>query len=243
MSDKNIAVHVQRLTVMYDENPVLLNINLEIPKGKLVAVIGPNGAGKTTLIKSMVGLIRPATGFVTIEHQARQEHNIAYMPQCESVDWDFPVTVLDTVLMGRYGQLGWLRRAKKADRQLALDALEKVGMSDFASRQISRLSGGQQQRVFLARALVQQPEIYLMDEPFKGVDVNTEKSIVKLLKTLRHEGKTIVAVHHDLNTVYEYFDWAVLINLRLFACGPVQEVFTEENLRATYGGHDKCLTA
>ena len=235
MSKNNCAVRVHNLTVAYDKKPVLWDINLEIPKGNLTAIIGPNGAGKTTLIKSMVNLLRPITGFVTFGDTERRGNQVAYVPQSESVDWDFPATVFDTVLMGRYGHLGWLRRPKKSDRQLALDALCKVGIRDLAERQISRLSGGQQQRVFLARALVQQAEIYLMDEPFKGVDAQTEKSIVQLLKSLQRDGKTIIAVHHDLQTVREYFDWAAMINLRLYAAGPVQEVFTEENLRATYG--------
>ena len=231
MNDVNCAVCVQNLTVVYDEAPVLWDINFKLPKGKLVAVIGPNGAGKTTLIKTIIGLLRPVTGSVALGCGS----NIAYVPQCESVDWDFPVTALDTVLMGRYGHIGWLRRPKKADRRLALDALDKVGMLELATRQISRLSGGQQQRVFLARALVQNAELFLMDEPFKGVDAQTEKSIVALLKVLRREGKTIVAVHHDLNTVRDYFDWVAMINLRLYAFGPVCEALTEKSFQATYG--------
>ena len=231
MNDVNCAVFVKNLTVVYDEKPVLWDINFKLPKGKLVAVIGPNGAGKTTLIKTIIGLLRPVTGSVALGCGG----NIAYVPQCESVDWDFPVTALDTVLMGRYGHIGWLRRPKKADRRLALDALDKVGMLELATRQISRLSGGQQQRVFLARALVQNAELFLMDEPFKGVDAQTEKSIVALLKALRREGKTIVAVHHDLNTVRDYFDWVAMINLRLYAFGPVCEALTEKSFRATYG--------
>ncbi len=233
MKEEIPAVRVQSLTVAYDEKPALWDIDLEIPKGALAAVIGPNGAGKTTLIKTMVGLLKPVSGAVSFDGPVK--NRVAYVPQSESVDWDFPATVLDAVLMGRYGQLGWLRRPKKADRQLASDALEKVGMLNLASRQIGRLSGGQQQRVFLARALVQQADIYLMDEPFKGVDARTEKSIVGLLKSLQCEGKTIIVVHHDLQTVPDYFDWAVMINLRVCANGPVDEVFTEENLLATYG--------
>ena len=236
MSERDFAIRVHGLTVAYNEKPVLWDVDLELPKGRLIAIIGPNGAGKTTLIKTIIGLLRPVTGSVSFAGTGRRGSRIAYVPQSESVDWDFPATALETVLMGRYGQLGWLRNPKKADRQLAFDALEKVGMRELAARQISRLSGGQQQRVFLARALVQQADIYLMDEPFKGVDAQTEKSIVKLLKEMQLEGKTIVAVHHDLQTVPEYFDWAVIIDLRVYAAGPVGEVFTQENLRAAYGG-------
>ena len=230
-------IEVHDLTVAYDAKPVLWDIDLEIPKGKLMAVVGPNGAGKTTLIKSMLGLIKPVSGAVHFKMLPDKKfHNhIAYVPQSGSVDWDFPATVLDIVMMGRYGHLGWFRRPGKAEKQMAMETLKKVGMEDYASRQISQLSGGQQQRVFLARALVQEADIYFMDEPFKGVDAQTEKSIVALLKELKHQGKTVIVVHHDLQTVPEYFDWVTLINLKVIACGPVEEVFNEENLTAAYG--------
>ena len=230
-------IEVHDLTVAYDAKPVLWDIDLEIPKGKLMAVVGPNGAGKTTLIKSMLGLIKPVSGAVHFKMLPDKKfHNhIAYVPQSGSVDWDFPATVLDIVMMGRYGHLGWFRRPGKAEKQMALETLKKVGMEEYASRQISQLSGGQQQRVFLARALVQEADIYFMDEPFKGVDAQTEKSIVALLKELKRQGKTVIVVHHDLQTVPEYFDWVTLINLKVIASGPVEEVFNEKNLTAAYG--------
>lgn len=238
MNQNNYAVQVENLTVAYDVSPVLWNVNLSLPKGNLIAIIGPNGAGKTTLIKSMLGLIKPISGeirFGGIE-QSGFKNKISYVPQSESVDWDFPATALDVVMMGRYGHLGWLKRPKSSDRIMALEMLEKMGMRDYANRQISQLSGGQQQRVFLARALVQQADLYLMDEPFKGVDAQTEKSIVALLQELKSQGKTVIVVHHDLQTVSDYFDWVCLINLRVVANGPVAEVFDEKNLGAAYGG-------
>lgn len=232
------AVEVEDLTVAYDAKPVLWDIDLKIPKGQLMAVVGPNGAGKTTLIKAMLGLLKPVTGAVNFFDGAAALHTlknrIGYVPQSGSVDWDFPSTVQDVVLMGCYGKLGWVRRPRKADVALAQQTLRKVGMEQYASRQISQLSGGQQQRVFLARALAQEAEVYFMDEPFKGVDAQTERAIVALLKDLKQQGKTVVVVHHDLQTVPEYFDWVTLINLRVVASGPVGEVFHEENLKKTY---------
>jgi manganese/zinc/iron transport system ATP- binding protein len=203
-----------------------------------MAIVGPNGAGKTTLIKAILGLVRPAAGQVLIYGQpyAGQRRLIGYVPQRGSVDWDFPTSVLDVVMMGRYGALGWLRRPGRSERQAALEALEQVGMAAYADRQISQLSGGQQQRVFLARALAQNAQVYFMDEPFQGVDATTERAIVSLLQTLRAAGKTVVVVHHDLQTVPEYFDWVTLLNVQRIASGPVAEVFTEQNLRQTYGG-------
>lgn len=238
MTDSDTAVDVRDLTVAYRDKPVLWDIDLAVPHGVLLAIVGPNGAGKTTLIKAILGLIKPAAGEVLIEGQSyeKQRHRVAYVPQRGSVDWDFPTSVLDVVTMGLYGKLGWIRRAGKQHRALALEALRKVDMEAFASRQISQLSGGQQQRVFLARALVQEAEIYFMDEPFQGVDAVTERSIIELLRELRSLGKTVVVVHHDLQTVPEYFDSVCLLNVRRIASGAVAEVFTEENLRATYGG-------
>jgi manganese/zinc/iron transport system ATP- binding protein len=203
-----------------------------------MAIVGPNGAGKTTLIKAIQGLVQPAAGRVLIHGRPYEEQRslVAYVPQRRTVDWDFPTNVLDVVLMGRYGALGWLRRPGRLERTLALEALEQVGMHDLADRQISQLSGGQQQRVFLARALVQDARIYLMDEPFQGVDATTEHAIVDLLRRLRAEGRTVVCVHHDLQTVAEYFDSVTLLNVRRIASGPVGEVFNEDNLRLTYGG-------
>ena len=239
MTGESYAVEVHDLTVAYAAKPVLWDIDLRIPEGKLAAIIGPNGAGKTTLIKAMVGLIKPVSGgvdFHDIEiENGKFKNKIAYVPQSGSVDWDFPATVLDVVMMGRYGHLGWFKRPGKADKKMAVEMLEKVGMREYGARQISQLSGGQQQRVFLARALIQQAEIYFMDEPFKGVDAQTEKSIVGLLKKLKEQGKTVIVVHHDLQTVTDYFDWVTLINLRIVANGPVEEVFNEKNLGLAYG--------
>jgi manganese/zinc/iron transport system ATP- binding protein len=203
-----------------------------------MAVVGPNGAGKTTLIKSVLGLVRPSAGQVLIHGRpyAEQRRIVAYVPQRGSVDWDFPTSALDVVMMGRYGALGWLRRPGSRERELAREALAKVGMAQLAERQISQLSGGQQQRVFLARALVQDAQVYFMDEPFQGVDATTERAIVALLQDLRAAGKTVVVVHHDLQTVPEYFDWVTLLNVRKIASGPVSEVFTDANLRLAYGG-------
>ena len=236
-------IEVHDLTVAYDEKPVLWDIDMELPKGKLIAVVGPNGAGKTTLIKSMLGLIKPVSGAVHFKMlpDKKFRNKIAYVPQSGSVDWDFPATVLDVVMMGRYGHLGWFRRPGKNEKQMAMETLQKVGMQDYYSRQISQLSGGQQQRVFLARALIQQAEIYFMDEPFKGVDAQTEKSIIQLLKELKKQGKTVIVVHHDLQTVTEYFDWVTLINLKVIANGPAKEVFTEELLSRTYGNQNTDL--
>ncbi len=235
---QNYAVEVEDLTVAYDAKPVLWDIDLKIPKGKLMAVVGPNGAGKTTLIKAMLGLLKPVTGAVRFMDGGGDvralRNRIGYVPQSGSVDWDFPATVQDVVLMGCYGKLGWIRRPRRADVELVRQTLRKVGMESFASRQISQLSGGQQQRVFLARALAQEAEVYFMDEPFKGVDAQTERAIVALLKELKEQGKTVVVVHHDLQTVPDYFDWVTLINLRVVASGPVEEVFHEENLKKTY---------
>jgi len=238
MPDQTNAVDVRDLTVAYHEKPVLWDIDLAVPHGVLMAVVGPNGAGKTTLIKAILGLIRPAAGEILVDGlpYERQRHRVAYVPQRGSVDWDFPTSVLDLVMMGLYGKLGWIRRPRARHRQLALDALRQVEMELFAPRQISQLSGGQQQRVFLARALVQAADIYFMDEPFQGVDAVTERSIIELLRELRSLGKTVVVVHHDLQTVPEYFDSVLLLNVRRIASGPISEVFTEDNLRATYGG-------
>ena len=237
MTDQT-AIEVNDLTVAYRDQPVLWDIDLTVPAGVLMAIVGPNGAGKTTLIKAMLGLLKPAAGQVLIHGRPYDEQRrlIAYVPQRGSVDWDFPTSVLDVVQMGRYGALGWLRRVGRRERDLAMQALEKVGMEDFAHRQISQLSGGQQQRVFLARALVQDARVYLMDEPFQGVDAKTERAIVTVLQTLREAGDTVVVVHHALQTVPEYFDWVALLNVRKIAAGPVDEVFTQENLRLTYGG-------
>ncbi|HUE75487.1 MAG TPA: metal ABC transporter ATP-binding protein [Chloroflexota bacterium] len=235
---KVAPLEVHDLTVAYHSRPVLWDVDLTIPDGKLVAIVGPNGAGKTTLIKAVLGLVPVAAGWVHVYGRPykTQRHLVGYVPQRGSVDWDFPTNARDVVEMGRYGALGWFRRPGKLERERAMDCLRTVGMEDYANRQISQLSGGQQQRVFLARALAQDAQIYLMDEPFAGVDAVTERAIVDVLRDLRANGKTVVAVHHDLQTVPEYFDWVALLNVRLIAGGPVADVFTPENLRRTYGG-------
>lgn len=232
------AIEVHDVTVAYQRRPVLWNVDLSLPAGKLIAVVGPNGAGKSTLIKAILGLVPLASGKVEIFGRDRRAARtlVGYVPQRESVDWDFPVSALDVVLMGRYGRLGWVRRPGEADRAAARAALDSVAMGAFADRQISQLSGGQQQRVFLARALAQDAALYLMDEPFAGVDAATERAIIELLRSMRSRGKTVVAVHHDLQTVPEYFDHVVMLNLRLVAAGPVIDTFSRENLQTTYGG-------
>ena len=229
---------VRDLTVAYHRKPVVWDIDLTIPEGKLVAVVGPNGAGKSTLLKACLDLIPRSSGDVRVygKPYAKERKRVGYVPQRESVDWDFPVSALDVVAMGTYGQLGWFRRVSKRSKALAMQALDRVGLADYAGRQISQLSGGQQQRVFLARALVQDADVYFMDEPFAAVDAATERAIVELLKELQVRGKTCIVVHHDLATVPQYFDWTVLLNLRVVAQGPTSDVFNSDNLCKTYGG-------
>lgn len=236
--ESQVPIEVHDLTVAYRRKPVLWNVDFTLPEGNLIGLVGPNGAGKSTLIKAIMGLLPLLSGYVKIygEPLENMRHRIGYVPQRESVDWDFPINALDVVTMGRYGRLGLFSRPSKEDKQIAMACLEKVGMQDFAHRQISQLSGGQQQRVFLARALTQDASIYLMDEPFAGVDAATEKAIIELLKDLKAHKKTVMVVHHDLHTVTEYFDWVMLLNMRLVKFGPTAQIFTEENLRLTYGG-------
>jgi len=239
------AIEVNDLTVAYRDQPVLWDVDLTVPAGVLMAIVGPNGAGKTTLIKSILGLVKPAAGQVLVHGKPYREHRqlVAYVPQRGSVDWDFPTSVLDVVMMGRYGALGWFRRPGRRERELAIAALEQVGMAAFLDRQISQLSGGQQQRVFLARALVQDARVYLMDEPFQGVDAKTERAIVTVLQALGNAGNTVIAVHHALQTVPEYFDWVTIVNVQLIATGPVAEAFTAANLRIAYGGRVPFIAA
>lgn len=231
------ALHVEDLTVAYGDTPALWDIDLDIPPGVMCAIVGPNGAGKSTLIKAALGLIRPLAGHVRFLGRpiAQMRGQIGYVPQRQSVDWDFPTSVRDVVEMGLYRQLGWFRRPGRAARAQAMAALERVGMQDYADRQISQLSGGQQQRVFIARALVQDAPILILDEPMAGVDMTTEAVILNLLKNLRNEGRSIIVVHHDLSTVQAHFDWLVMLNIRIIAQGPVAQVYTPENLRAAYG--------
>ncbi|KUP06511.1 manganese ABC transporter ATP-binding protein [Bacillus coahuilensis m2-6] len=232
------AIDVKDLTVAYHKKPVLMDVAFSTPKGKLMGIVGPNGAGKSTLIKAVLGLIPKASGNVKIlgEGYSPKNKKVGYVPQRGSVDWDFPTNALDVVLMGRYGHVGWFKRPSKKDVEIALDCLDKVGMKEYSDRQISQLSGGQQQRVFLARALAQDAEVYFMDEPFVGVDAATEKAIIALLNELKEAGKTVLVVHHDLQTVKEYFDWLLLLNKKTIAVGPTEEVFTSELLQKTYGG-------
>jgi len=238
LHEPGLALHVEDLTVSYHSRPVLWDIDLDIPPGVMAAIVGPNGAGKSTLIKAVLGLVTATAGHITIfgRPYRAQRRRVGYVPQRSSVDWDFPTTALDVVTMGLYGQLGWLRRPGKNERAEATHALELVGMQDFANRQISQLSGGQQQRVFLARALVSQADIYFLDEPMAGVDATTERAIVDILQRLRDDGKTVIVVHHDLQTVRSYFDWLVVLNVRIVAQGPVSQVYTADNLRQAYGG-------
>ncbi len=242
-AESPLSIHA--MTVAYQRKPVLWDVDYDAPPGRLIAIVGPNGAGKSTLIKACLGLIPRASGQVEFWGRPlrRVRSRIAYVPQRESVDWDFPVSALDVACMGRYRRIGWLRPVSRAHREAALACLDRVGMADLAHRQISQLSGGQQQRVFLARALAQEADLHIMDEPFAGVDAATERTIVELLRDLRDAGRTVIAVHHDLQTVPEYFDHLVLLNMRVVAAGPVGEVFTRENLHRTYGGRLTLLDA
>lgn len=231
------GLRVQQWSVVYDKAPVLWDITFAVPKGSIVGILGPNGAGKSTLLTSILGLIKPKSGTVSFlgADRDKMRDKIAYVSQRSSVDWDFPVTVFEVVLMGCYGKRGLFGRIRPEDRKLAAEALEAVGMTALADRQIGELSGGQQQKVFLARAIAQQAEIYFLDEPFAGIDLGSEQTIVALLQELRSQGKTIFVVHHDLYSVREYFDWILFINTTLIAAGPVQETFSKENLLKTYG--------
>lgn len=232
------ALEIDHLTVSYTQKPVLWSIDLEVPQGKIVGVVGPNGAGKSTLLKSIMNIIPASSGQIKIFGKDLDEvrSRVSYVPQRESVDWDFPASVFDVVMMGRYGKLGLFKRPGKKDKDLVVECLEKVDMLPFANRQISQLSGGQQQRVFIARALAQEADFYLLDEPFAGVDASTEKAIIELLRNMAGQNKTLFVVHHDLQSVQNYFDWMILLNVHLVASGPTVEVYTEENIQKAYGG-------
>ncbi|SHI44951.1 manganese/zinc/iron transport system ATP-binding protein [Shimia gijangensis] len=235
---ENAPLAVRGMTVSYGQKPVVFSVDMTVAEGSMTAIVGPNGAGKSTLLKAALGIVKPLSGQTMVFGQPLpgQRHRIAYVPQRASVDWDFPTRVIDVVLMGLYRELGLLKRVRQPHLDKAMACLERVGMTDFSDRQIGQLSGGQQQRVFLARALAQGADLYLLDEPFAGVDAATEKAIIAVLKGLREEGKTVVAVHHDLATVPEYFDRVFMINTSKIAEGTVAEVFTAENLNKTYGG-------
>ena len=233
-----VPLEIHDLTVAYHKRPVLWGVDVEVSAGQLVGVIGPNGAGKSTLIKAAMGLLRVSSGWVKVFGRPVKDNlrRVGYVPQRETVDWDFPVSVMDVVLMGRYGHLGLFKRPRKEDREVARECLEKVKMLPYADRQISNLSGGQQQRVFLARALAQESDLYFMDEPFAGVDAATEAAIVTILQELKDQGKTLLVVHHDLPTAKTYFDSLLLLNMRVVAFGPTEEVFNYDLLQSTYGG-------
>jgi manganese/zinc/iron transport system ATP- binding protein len=235
--DHPFALQIRQLNVNYDKTPVLWDVSLAVPSGKLVGIIGPNGAGKSTLIKAALALVTPISGKVTFFDKPLKEVRlqVAYIPQRESVDWDFPITVRDLVLMGRYGKIGLFQWASKSDLDLVDHYLDMVGMHAYANRQISQLSGGQQQRAFLARALVQEANIYFMDEPFAGVDIATETILMNVMRKLRDQGKTLFVVHHDLNSVESYFDWVIMLNMHLVACGKTSEVYNSKTLMSTYG--------
>ncbi len=226
------------VTIAYRSNAVLENVSFATPSGSLTAIVGPNGAGKSTLIKAALGMIEPVEGhfefFGTTFRSV--DGRVSYVPQRTSVDWEFPVTALDVVCMGLYRQIGWFRPVRSEHRKRAIEALQSVGMEEFSNRQISQLSGGQQQRVFLARALVQGAELFLMDEPLAGVDAATETTIIATLKSIRDEGRTAMVVHHDLETVADYFDRVLLLNRVVVAEGTVSEVMQPDLLRKAYGG-------
>ena len=238
MNNNLPIIHIHDATVAYNKRAVIWDADLELEAGKLTAIVGPNGAGKSTLIKAILNIVKPLHGYIEVEGKPVESRlkDIAYVPQRESVDWNFPISVFEVVLMGRYVHLGWLKQHKAIDKEKAINALDKLGILHLKDRQIGELSGGQQQRVFLARAIAQEAKIYLLDEPFAGVDIATEETIFKLLKSLRDSGATIIVVHHDIQTVKQYFDNVVLLNLRVIASGAVSEVFTDENLQKTYGG-------
>lgn len=229
---------IRGLTVSYGQKPAVFSVDMTVQAGAMTAIIGPNGAGKSTMLKAALGVIKPLSGQVSAFGKPldQQRARIAYVPQRASVDWDFPTRVIDVVLMGLYRDLGLLGRVRARHKAKAMDCLNRVGMRDFADRQIGQLSGGQQQRVFLARSLAQDADLYLLDEPFAGVDAATEKAIIAVLKSLKEAGKTVVVVHHDLATVTDYFDRVFLINTRKVAEGSVEEAFTADTLQAAYGG-------
>jgi manganese/zinc/iron transport system ATP- binding protein len=238
MSSEANPLSIQDLTVAWSRKPVIWDVEFDVAPGQLVGIIGPNGAGKSTLLKAVMDLVPRASGRIEVFGRSwrQNRHRVGYVPQRESVDWDFPVSVLDVVTMGLYSRIGWFRPVLRRHRELAMRALERVGIGEYANRQISQLSGGQQQRTFLARALVQEADLYLMDEPFSAVDAATEQAIVGLLREMRAAGRTALVIHHDLHTVPDYFDSVVLLNMRVVAQGPTATVFTRENLERTYGG-------
>ncbi|WP_236979761.1 metal ABC transporter ATP-binding protein [Membranihabitans maritimus] len=244
MKERKVAVEAHNITVAYDRQPVLWEVDFEMNEGNIIGIIGPNGSGKTTLIKTLMGVITPDSGYVEVfgAEINRVRDQIAYVPQRESVDWDFPASVYDVVMMGRFRKNNLFHRSNTNDRKIVRESIEKVGMTPYINRQIGQLSGGQQQRVFLARSLAQEADIYFMDEPFVGVDAATESAILELMTTMKNLGKTLIIVHHDLQTVSEYFDEVLLLNTRVIDYGPVNSVLTDDNLKAAYGGQLNVLT-
>ncbi len=233
----NNSLEIDQLNVSFGKINILWDISLSLPKGKIIALMGPNGAGKTTLLKSILGLVKPISGNIRIYGKAKEEmiSHISYIPQSSEIDWDFPITVMRFVLMGCYGRLGFFKRPKRKERHEALKNLQVVGLSEFAGRQIGQLSKGQQQRLFIARALMQDPKIFLLDEPFAGVDVTTERNMISLFKKFKDEGKTILLIHHDIYRAREYFDWIIFLNTNLIDYGKVSNVFNLKNISRTFG--------
>ncbi len=231
-----IVLDIQKVTMIYNEKPVLWDLNIKVPAGHIIGIIGPNGAGKSTLLKSILGIIKPLTGRILLfgKNNKANRKRVAYVPQRRIIDWNFPISVLEVVMMGLYKKIGWFKRPNTKDKTIAMEALKKLGMEKYSHRQIDQLSGGEQQRVFLARALVQEADLYIMDEPLQGVDAVTEKAIIALLNELKKQGKTVIVVHHDLQTVTEYFDWLILLNVKCIVYGPKEEVFNKQNLKETY---------
>ena len=234
----NTIIEAHNLTVLYGRKPALWNIDFELPDKQVIGIMGPNGSGKSTLLKAIMGVVEPTSGFTKVydDELSNVRDKVSYVPQRQDIDWDFPANVRDIVAMGRFQKRGLFKKLTTEDKEIVTDSLEKVNMLGYAKRQISQLSGGQQQRVFLARAIAQQGDLFLMDEPFAGVDIATEEMIISLLKTMKDAGKTLVIVHHDLHTAQSYFDHLVLLNTRLIASGPTSEVFTDKILTDTYGG-------
>lgn len=241
---ENTVLEIKDLTVAYHNQVILHNIHLSVPKGKLVGIIGPNGAGKSSLLNAVMELIPKHNGEIKIlgEQLKKVRDKVAFIPQRDSVDWDFPITVIEVVLMGRYAKLPWYKKTSAQDKKIALDCLTKVKMLSFADRHISELSGGEKQRVFIARALAQEAEVYCMDEPLVGIDATSEKEIMEILSTMKNEGKSIFIVHHDLQSSVDYFDWVIFINRQIIACGEITSTFTLQNLQNTYGGALSILT-
>ena len=244
MNTSSPVLEIHDLVVSYRHKPVLWNIDLTFPSGKLIGILGPNGAGKSTLLKAILGMLPPNSGWVKFWGQTLDQHRkrISYVPQRETVDWDFPISVEEVVMMGRFPHIGLWRKTSPYDHQKVQEALAQVDLLPLARRQISQLSGGQQQRVFLARALAQEADLYFMDEPFSAVDATTEQALLKIFKKITATGKTVIVVHHDLYTTQAYFDWLALLNMRVVATGPTTKVLTPHFLKEAYGDHPTLLS-